>query len=536
MPKQILLLGEFSTGKSAFINMLLGVSILPERVTSTDLPVVKIYSSKPAGIWLREPNQTNPKALDSWSNIPKDWSSFQHSEITIPNHPLLAKDLIIWDTPGINSTNEHHKKHLDNFLKTNNKNYQLVYFFVHGNITSTSLEFLKNNKWLLDKLTILVNVKEVKSESECRLLEKEAKKTIRTQLGSIPVELLYIGDVCEEFNELSESKRNGLSEYDLIRNWDNRRIDLNDLLNKHNVIGDEHFSIIETITSNPINEKKEKTKISEALQDKQYNKPFDISTLSTKPGEAYLHYIELANKGDVDAQFIIGKIYANGIGTEKLMNNAIYWYKRAAMNGCVEAQLELSLLSTNVKNNKNNNEHYQKAGKGGHSSAKKNDLTIIPSSNNIKNVKINQTQNPEQNILYSGKCPSCYTQVEVPFREFSHYTCPICNSSFTYSWLGFTKGITSTYPRSITAASNSGSSNCFIATAVYGDVNHLNVIKLRNFRDSVLLTNNIGKWFVSEYYEFSPKIARYLISSPRLSKIIRKILDLLINVIIKTEF
>ena len=42
MSKEILLLGEFSTGKSAFINMLLGVSILPERLESTDFSVIKI--------------------------------------------------------------------------------------------------------------------------------------------------------------------------------------------------------------------------------------------------------------------------------------------------------------------------------------------------------------------------------------------------------------------------------------------------------------------------------------------------------------
>ncbi len=308
MSKQILLLGEFSTGKSAFINMLLGVSILPERVSSTDLPVVKIHSGKPAGIWLREPNQKNPQALDTWKDISSDWSTFQHAEITIPNHPLLAKDLVIWDTPGINSINEHHKKHLDNFLKTNHRNYQLVYFFVHGNITSTSLEFLKNNKWLLDKLTILVNIKEVKQESECRLLEKEAKKIVRTQLGSIPVELLYIGDVCEEFNELSESKRNGLSEYDLIRNWESRKIELDDLLKKHTVIGDEHFTIIEDIANQSTNAYEKITdssNIKSNLVDVHFeNKPDLLNTLNISQSH---HSFDLKKINE------IGNIYAKKI-------------------------------------------------------------------------------------------------------------------------------------------------------------------------------------------------------------------------------
>ena len=109
MSKEILLLGEFSTGKSAFINMILGVSILPERLESTDMPIIKIHGGSPAGVWLREPNQKNLRGLDKFSEIPKDWTLFEYAEITIPTHPLLKEGLIFWDTPGINSTNPQHQ-------------------------------------------------------------------------------------------------------------------------------------------------------------------------------------------------------------------------------------------------------------------------------------------------------------------------------------------------------------------------------------------------------------------------------------------
>lgn len=95
MTKQILLLGKFSTGKSAFNNMLLGVSILPKRLELTDFPFVKIQSAKPTGIFLREYGQKNPRVLDSFSDIPKDWSTFEYVEINIPSHPLLQKELIL---------------------------------------------------------------------------------------------------------------------------------------------------------------------------------------------------------------------------------------------------------------------------------------------------------------------------------------------------------------------------------------------------------------------------------------------------------
>lgn len=47
---------------------------------------------------------------------------------------------------------------------------------------------------------------------------------------------------------------------------------------------------------------------------------------------------------------------------------------------------------------------------------------------------------------------------------------------------------------------------CYIATMVYQDYNHPKVISLRNFRDNVLLKYHFGKWFVSKYYKYSPRL------------------------------
>jgi len=251
MSKEILLLGEFSTGKSAFINMLLGVSILPERLEATDIPVIKISGDSPAGIWLREPNQINLKPLDRFSDIPQKWDSFEYAEITIPSHPLLKRGLILWDTPGINSTNPHHSKHLQNFLENSNRNFAAVYFFIHSNTTSTSINFIKGLQKFRDKLTILIIIKDVKPEQECRIIEKEVKKSIKLHLGNLPVDLLYIGDLCDEFNILSEGKRKGLSDWELIKDWDKRSIDLNELRNKYgnSIIGEEIFDYISELSN-----------------------------------------------------------------------------------------------------------------------------------------------------------------------------------------------------------------------------------------------------------------------------------------------
>jgi len=52
-----------------------------------------------------------------------------------------------------------------------------------------------------------------------------------------------------------------------------------------------------------------------------------------------------------------------------------------------------------------------------------------------------------------------------------------------------------------------GSSGCFIATAAFGSPMHPKVYSLRLFRDAYLLTNWLGRVFVSTYYQLSPPVA-----------------------------
>ena len=69
------------------------------------------------------------------------------------------------------------------------------------------------------------------------------------------------------------------------------------------------------------------------------------------------------------------------------------------------------------------------------------------------------------------------------------------------------------------------SSGCFIATAVYGDPNHTQVLRLRKFRDQQLLTRGLGRRLVSTYYCLSPPFANWLKNRPVTKMVIRLLLD-----------
>ncbi|NIS59399.1 MAG: DUF362 domain-containing protein [Proteobacteria bacterium] len=66
-----------------------------------------------------------------------------------------------------------------------------------------------------------------------------------------------------------------------------------------------------------------------------------------------------------------------------------------------------------------------------------------------------------------------------------------------------------------------GVGGCFIATAAYGSRMAKDVKVLQRVRDTWLLTNRVGRAFVSFYYKQSPKLANHISRRPLLRSIVR---------------
>ena len=69
------------------------------------------------------------------------------------------------------------------------------------------------------------------------------------------------------------------------------------------------------------------------------------------------------------------------------------------------------------------------------------------------------------------------------------------------------------------------SDGCYIATMVYGDYNHPQVLALREFRDGYLAKRVWGMRFIKYYYKYSPRLVSKLKAYRLVNIVIRKILD-----------
>ena len=79
--------------------------------------------------------------------------------------------------------------------------------------------------------------------------------------------------------------------------------------------------------------------------------------------------------------------------------------------------------------------------------------------------------------------------------------------------------------------SNSG--GCYIATMVYGDYEHPQVMVLREFRDNFLSKHLIGRSFIKFYYRYSPNWVETMKNMKPVNLFIRFVLNKIILIIKK---
>jgi predicted DNA-binding transcriptional regulator YafY len=81
--------------------------------------------------------------------------------------------------------------------------------------------------------------------------------------------------------------------------------------------------------------------------------------------------------------------------------------------------------------------------------------------------------------------------------------------------------------------STSSKEGCYIATMVYGDYNHPQVLILRDYRDKVLRMKWWGPTFIKLYYTISPRIVNLLSNSNNINRYFRILLNNFITILKK---
>lgn len=115
---KILILGEFSTGKSTFVNALLGNQILPVSVmpTTAAITIVKYSSEKKAIVYFSDNDKSKEININELENYTtslskeKDEMAKKIKKVEV-FYPLeyCKNGVEIIDTPGLNSVNEYHE-------------------------------------------------------------------------------------------------------------------------------------------------------------------------------------------------------------------------------------------------------------------------------------------------------------------------------------------------------------------------------------------------------------------------------------------
>ncbi|MEN6328439.1 MAG: DUF6273 domain-containing protein [Syntrophomonas sp.] len=138
-------------------------------------------------------------------------------------------------------------------------------------------------------------------------------------------------------------------------------------------------------------------------------------------------------------------------------------------------------------------------------------LKITDADNNlVKNVSaVLKSDNKTLSILHDDFANNTTYTVYFPEGAVKSVAHGIINNGMSWSF---------------TTTEASTPEGCFIATAAFGSYLDPHVWVLRKFRDNVLLQTDWGRWFVEQYYKYSPPLAAIIAQHESLRTITRWVL------------
>jgi len=159
---KIVLLGEFSSGKSSILNSLIEEELLPVGILPTTKQFIKVENSEKE--YVRNKDNPESELPLSQENI-KKLMNFSSEEIEVGKKlPEKLKNYIFYDTPGINDINEFSEKVIFDFLPS----ADIILFVLDSTqaLKKTELDFLTNivQKKDINKFFFILNKSDLVGE------------------------------------------------------------------------------------------------------------------------------------------------------------------------------------------------------------------------------------------------------------------------------------------------------------------------------------------------------------------------------------
>jgi hypothetical protein len=146
-------------------------------------------------------------------------------------------------------------------------------------------------------------------------------------------------------------------------------------------------------------------------------------------------------------------------------------------------------------------------------------LRMYKSVVNIGSEEVTEEVKNDPFLYRAMYCPFCNKAFCPPCCNMQSQICPECGKS----------GLMPGYRPLLNKIKIN--KNCFIATAVYGDLYHPSVRILRNYRDTTLSKSILGRLFIHLYYIISPHFIGFIKCNQWIEKNIKNILDKIVNAI-----
>jgi len=189
-------LGQFKRGKSTLLNALLGTPLLPTSVVPlTAIPTFIRYGSEPLiRVTIEsktEANEFHCNTVEEQTTVlerfvteeknPNNRLNVNEVEVRMPS-PLLAKGVVLIDTPGIGSTYRHNTEATLNFLPQCDAALFLV--SVDPPITDVEISFLREVLERVPKLFFVLNKIDYLDEKERTTALEFLKRTLAANLDN----------------------------------------------------------------------------------------------------------------------------------------------------------------------------------------------------------------------------------------------------------------------------------------------------------------------------------------------------------------